>query len=591
MIKTKNILSSKIIELCEHMPYPIMIVDNSMEPCYINHCYTKNFGFEIEDISGDNDYSDIVYPDDDYRQMINIYWEKYLETRNGFSDIFNQKDKDNMLHKVKVKLISINQNYTLFCFDDITEFNKILENFTITNSRYSTISEVSLEGVLIISHGKIIEANSAACNMFNMNYHDLIGIDEIALYTKGSHEKIIKQMLFCDESLIEVTGVRSDKTEFPLEIYVRSVEVDIHNYQVSLLRDMTRIEKLKMRLKQEEAILSTMIDSAHDQIYIKDTNNEIINYNRSFATFWDNIVDVFNEEEDLFVLINKQKIRRKHYVEKNGMKFHFDIVKTPFFDSADNLLGLVSITRDVTDIFTSQQEALNAFKVREEFLNNISHEIRTPLNGLMGMIQLLELSKLNEEQEEFISIMKESSEELLNKFEDLIKVTQLKSGQIEVSSDRFNINIVLSRVLETVMLQAKIKGVEFKSIIDATIPENLIGDFEKIVEIVHKILDNSVKFTLEGSILFSISLIDETDNTVILSFNIIDTGIGMDDEMFKNALMSVTQLDESMTKEYSGLGNGLSIANDLLKLLDSRLKLQSGLTKGTSFGFEITFKK
>ena len=163
------------------LPYPVLVITNDREAVYVNPSYTEVLGYEKNDMYPMDDYLNMIYPDERYRSMINTYWDVYKKKRITFSDIYVQMAKDGSEKKLKVKFIPITEDYNMICYEDITIYIKTLDELNIAHSRYKTISDVTLEGVIITKQGIIVELNKAACSMFALSYKELIGKKETDL--------------------------------------------------------------------------------------------------------------------------------------------------------------------------------------------------------------------------------------------------------------------------------------------------------------------------------------------------------------------------------------------------------------------------
>lgn len=229
-------------------------------------------------------------------------------------------------------------------------------------------------------------------------------------------------------------------------------------------------------------------------------------------------------------------------------------------------------------------EAANAAK--SQFLANMSHEIRTPLNGIMGMLQLLDMTPQTEEQKEYIRLSKTSSDALLVVINDILDYSKIEAGKMELEKAYFNLEKIINDVVGLFKLSAMEKGLVLNTSIGTDVPINLIGDSFRLRQIISNLIGNSVKFTNEGSIDILIKKVKSTENRkVMLEFAVKDTGIGIPSNRADILFKSFTQIDNSNTRKYGGTGLGLAISKSLVELMDGSIWVESKADEGSAFYF------
>lgn len=241
------------------------------------------------------------------------------------------------------------------------------------------------------------------------------------------------------------------------------------------------------------------------------------------------------------------------------------------------------INFNVTQELNHELNVQRGFK--NKFLANVSHEIRTPLNSILGFLSVLENTNLNREQLDIVRIVKDSSKNLVSIVDDLLDISKIEAGRLEIKNKRFNFKKFIESIVKTYELQASEKRLQFVTDIGENLPRFLIGDQLRLNQILINLLENALKYTHQGTVTLRISTTSRNMRRIPVTFEIIDTGIGIPKEHLTTIFESFTQLEKRGL--FGGSGLGLSIVKQLTQLMESDLEVNSTENKGSSFKFTI----
>ena len=286
---------------------------------------------------------------------------------------------------------------------------------------------------------------------------------------------------------------------------------------------------------------------------------------------------------------------------KSGRKYHVQIEIQPIRNEQGTVENFIAIESDITArvetenaLRRAKTEADLASRAKSEFLASMSHEIRTPMNGVIGMTSLLLDSSLNDDQRDSVNTIRSSGEALLAIITDLLDFSKIESGKLELEHSPFDLAACVEETLDLFAGQAADRRIEVASFIDPAVPALVLGDANRIRQILANLINNAVKFTPAGSVSITVGLVDadETHPPLcvkhrILSIEVRDSGIGIPPESVERLFKPFSQVDSSTTRKYGGTGLGLAICHRLCVLMGGRIGVTSELNRGSTFTFTV----
>lgn len=262
---------------------------------------------------------------------------------------------------------------------------------------------------------------------------------------------------------------------------------------------------------------------------------------------------------------------------------------SPIRDGNGELLCWLGILHDDTDRKQSMLDEVALAQAKSEakgtFLANMSHEIRTPLNGVIGMLDLMETSDLDVAGRHHLGVARSSADALLSIINDILDFSKIEAGHLELERIDFNLTDLVESVAEQLAFRAHDKGLELICDVKPQVPVMVIGDPERLRQVLINLVNNAIKFTEEGEVSLTVS-----KNKDKIRFAIGDTGIGMTEEVQAKIFESFTQADTSTTRQYGGTGLGLAISNQLVGLMGGGLEVSSTSGVGSEFAFDLNFE-
>lgn len=278
--------------------------------------------------------------------------------------------------------------------------------------------------------------------------------------------------------------------------------------------------------------------------------------------------------------------------------FPTEINIAPQKNIEDELIGFLWLIKDISNrkqteqfLIEAKAEAELANQGKSQFLSVMSHELRNPLQIIIGFITLLNNTKLQDQQNQYVAMLEKSSQQLLSLINDILDFSKIESGQLELELNSFSLRNWIQQTLEMIQPKINQKKLNLSYTIPPAIPDLFIGDENRLRQILLNLLNNGIKFTEQGEIKVLIEEIHQKNLTYKICFSVVDTGIGIADEAKSRLFKAFSQADLSITRKYGGTGLGLVIAKQLVEKMGGEIGFSSELGKGSTFYFTLMLER
>lgn len=429
---------------------------------------------------------------------------------------------------------------------------------------------------------------------------------------------------------LELQARRADGSELPVDMAQGFLPGDDQLRVIAIVRDITQHKQAQAALLQARGQLQSVINAASEfSIITVDPQGTITLFNTGaermlgyraeemIGRHTPLLIHVPAEIEARAVALSEQLgrpisgfevfgERARHglyeaqewtYVRKDGSHLTVNLVVTAIRDSAGEISGFLGIANDVTvqhqtrqKLALAKEQAESASRAKSEFLANMSHEIRTPLNAVLGMAHLLGTTPLGTDQKNYLNMINVSGRSLLGILNDILDFSKIEAGRMEIVRNEFFLNDIVDALAAIMSVNVAEKELELLIDIQPDVPRHLIGDTQRLQQVLINLTGNAIKFTLQGEVGVSIQLMQWQGETALLRFTVSDTGVGISQPQAERLFAAFSQADNSVTRRFGGTGLGLVISKRLVQLMGGEIGVDSELGRGSRFWFTVPFE-
>jgi PAS domain S-box-containing protein len=511
--------------------------------------------------------------------------------------------------------------YSVELIRDITPRKRAEEEIR----KFKTISDRAVHGIAMSDlSGKLLYINAYYAQVHGFTPEELVGRDITIFHNQAQQKFMVEliRMLMKNGQFdnTEVWHAHRDGTKFPMLMSGVVIKDDDDNPRFLAVTaiDISKNKKAEAARRQ----LAQILENVDSIAVMKDTSLRYLAANRAYLHLTgfadqtelagrtdaelfrglatDKQIAAYMENDSQAMLLPAGQVHtvEEYLPAEDGTMRTFLTKKFPVYNSDEQtLLGVATLSSEITErkrmesaLREAKQAADVANHAKSEFLANMSHEIRTPINGIMGMMQLLETTALDEEQRRYVHLANTSAERLTRLLSDILDLSRVEAGRMELQASEFSMTDLRDSIIGLFTVAAGNKGMDLECFLDPALPDRLIGDEARLRQLLFNLVGNSLKYSESGKVTVKMETIPSwQDGAVRILFSVHDTGIGIPGSKLGDLFKPFVQVDDSYTRRYQGAGLGLAIVKRLIELMDGQLCIESLVDHGTDVHFTLYF--
>ena len=506
------------------------------------------------------------------------------------------------------------KTYLYSIVNDVTERIKVETQLRESEISYRGLFDAVKDAIYIQNReGAFLDVNPGAEKMYGYSREELMGNTPRFLSAPDVNDlsvldENLKLAFEGKETGFEFWGLKKDGQVFPKYVRLFKGKYFGEEVVIAIGHDITLRKQAQKELEESKLNLNALINVIDDVIVLLDSSGNIITYNKTFVEYYKSKSDYLGVNFFTFISADRQVDRFKYFesvlqtfkpVSFEDRSFGKDwwITYYPILDKKLKVDKVAVYARDITDqkkLFNLQKDlqvAEKSAQLKQQFLSNMSHEMRTPMNGIIGMTELLSKTELSEVQQDYLSTIQQSSESLLSLINDILDLARFESGKMPVNPENVEVKELEKKINNLFRHQATANGLDFKVVFNSDIPEVIVTDEKRLLQVIINLVGNAFKFTRVGEISLKAENYKKSGNRQYVKFIIEDTGIGIDKDYLNKIFDEFAQLDNSKTRKYEGSGLGLAISKRIVEVLGGEIGVDSEKGKGSKFWFTIRYDR
>ncbi len=490
------------------------------------------------------------------------------------------------------------------------------ESLEESRNRYRKLFNYASDAMFVIdpadtNGGCFTDVNNVACKRLGYSREELLQMApaDIIDGSDPHHHRLAGQLIAEGNSTFTTSLRQKEGNTLPVEVSTLQLSIAGKECFIAIARDITERRRTEQALRQSENLYRLLADNVHDVIWTTDENLNPQYVSPSFAQLTgyrqqNGPSIIYSEIITSSPFVGDSRFERntrlpQHWESEinaaDGKRIWVESIASLLPESGDRFAGIIGVTRDITsrkkimlELEAAKEQAFAANRAKSEFLAKMSHEVRTPMNGVLGMLQLLKLTELSDEQLNYVETAMVSGKSLLTIINDILDYSKIEAGKLQLTPEEFSLRAIISTLIKTFGTSTNPLKLQLKAHIAEDVPDLLVADPVRIRQIFSNLIGNAIKFTEQGEICIDIGRLSHPDPAQIrLACSITDTGIGVPEDIGDELFEPFSQIEPGRQLSFKGAGLGLSIVKQLVIEMNGAIQLGRNSQGGTTVSFTL----